>query len=152
MFEGEGVALDRLRERRRFTETRLRFDSMEALCAALGRDCSRAADGGTQRIRMAVPPGGVPGEGQAEITLRPAGRILSHNLDVTVRRGNRLVWTGPIGEIRANGLELEVETEARSVLAITLRTFLRAALIASALVVGGLAALVFVGRRRLRRA
>ena len=42
-------------------------------------------------------------------------------------------------------------TESRSVLAITIGAFLRAALIAAGLVGCGIAALVLVGRRRIRR-
>jgi len=149
-LQADGVEVERIRERSGITEAEILFDSFESLCEAplFARDCAfEVTKDGTRSLRMVVPSGGIPGGGPAEIILRPAGRILTHNQEAAPRRGNRLIWSGLV----ADGLVLEVTSEPQTVLAITLRTFLRAALIAAGIAISGLVALYLVGKRRLRR-
>ena len=142
------------------------FDSVDALCAAplLRRDCRyRQTAGGGFEFSMELPagadfaPAAAAGSAPAaaEIRVRAEGRIISHNGDGPIERGNVVVWRRPTeGRAAGDGAPgetLRVRTDGASVFAYTARTVGRSALIALAVVAASLALLVFEGRRRLRR-
>ena len=181
--DGTGWMRERLAGPGRIVErTRLRpdgriegvfdFDSVDALCSAplLRRDCRyRQTAGGGFEFSMELPAaadfappaagGSAPVAGRtpanAEIRIRAEGRIISHNGDGPIERGNVVVWRRPAeGRAAADsapGDTLRVRTDGASVFAYTARTVGRSALIALAVVGASLALLVFEGRRRLRR-
>ena len=175
--DGTGWMRERLAGPGRIVErTRLRpdgriegvfdFDSVDALCAAplLRRDCRyRQTAGGGFEFSMELPaaadfaPRAAAGSAPAaaEIRVRAEGRIISHNGDGPIERGNVVVWRRPAeGRAAADGAPgdtLRVRTDGASVFAYTARTVGRSALIALAVVAASLALLVFEGRRRLRR-
>lgn len=138
-------------------EAEVRFDSVTALCEAplLRRDCTfrETADGGFD-LAMTIAPRSAasprPGA-DVEIRVRTEGRIVEHNSDGPLQRGNLLSWGRPLEQFLGEGLEVRVRTDGTSVFAATTRIVLRSALIAVGIVGIGLTLLVLEGRRRLRR-
>ena len=157
-LSAEGLTLVQTRAGRRGqVEAEVRFDSVTALCAAplLRRDCTyrETPDGGfdlAMTIAPRPPASPRPGE-NVEIRVRTEGRIMEHNSDGPLQRGNVLSWGRPLDQLLREGLEVRVRTDGTSVFAATARIVLRSALIAFAIVGTGLALLVLEGRRRLRR-
>ena len=143
--------------RRGRVEAEVRFDSVTALCEAplLRRDCSfrKTGDGGFD-LAMTIPPQPVassrPGA-EVEIRVRTEGRIMEHNGDGPLQRGNVLSWGRPLDRFLGEGLDVRVRTDGTSVFAATARIVLRSALIALGIVGIGLTLLVLEGRRRLKR-
>ena len=89
--------------------------------------------------------------GDIEIRVRTEGRIMEHNSDGPLQRGNVLSWGRPLDRFLGEGLDVRVRTDGTSVFAATTRIVLRSALIALGIVGIGLTLLVLEGRRRLRR-
>ena len=148
----------RTRARRRGqVEAEVRFDSVAALCEAplLRRDCTfrETGDGGFDLAMTIAPqPSVSPRSGRGvEIRVRTEGRIMEHNSDGPLQRGNVLSWGRPLDRFLGEGLEVRVRTDGTSVFAATTRIVLRSALIAVGIVGIGLTLLVLEGRRRLRR-
>ncbi|MDE3262020.1 MAG: hypothetical protein OYL41_08570 [Acidobacteriota bacterium] len=135
----------------------MRFDAVTALCAAplLRRDCTfrENGDGGFDLAMSVAPrPAAPPRAGEVvEIRVRTEGRIMEHNSDGPLQRGNVLSWGRPLDRFLGEGLEVVVRTDGTSVFAATARIVLRSALIAVGIVGIGLTLLVLEGRRRLRR-
>ena len=133
------------------------FDSVAALCDApfLDRECSFrwTGDGGFDLAMTIAPqPAASPPPGaNVEIRVRTEGRIVEHNSDGPLQRGNVLSWGRPLDRFLGKGLEVRVRTDGTSVFAATTRIVLRSALIAVGIVGIGLSLLVLEGRRRLRR-
>lgn len=154
----EGLTVVRTRARRRGqVEAEVRFDSVTALCDAplLRRDCTlrETGDGGFDLAMTAAPrPAASPRPGEdIEIRVRTEGRIMEHNSDGRLQRGNVLSWGRPLDRFLGEGLDVRVRTDGTSVFAATARIVLRSALIAVGIVGIGLTLLVLEGRRRLRR-
>lgn len=148
----------RTRARRRGQlEAEVRFDSVTALCEAplLRRECGyrETADGGFDLAMTIAPrPAATPQSGRdIEVRVRTEGRIMEHNSDGPLQRGNVLSWGRPLDRFLGEGLEVRVRTDGTSVFAATTRIVLRSALIAVGIVGIGLTLLVLEGRRRLRR-
>ena len=147
-LSGPGLTVERVREEaggRLLAE--VRFDSVEALCAAprLVRECSyRPAAGGGRELRMRVPAAGVAG---GTVEVQPSARVLGANSPERPRRGNRFRWRRPPG---GGELEIRLVTDERTVFSYALRTAARSAAIAAGVVGLALWWLVRVGRRRLR--
>lgn len=143
--------------RRGSVEAEVRFDSVTALCDAplLRRDCTfrETGDGGFDLAMTIAPrPAAHPRTGEVvEIRVRTEGRIVEHNSDGPLQRGNVLSWGHPLAEFLGDGLEVRVRTGGTSVFAATTRIVLRSALIAFGIVGIGLTLLMLEGRRRLRR-
>ena len=135
----------------------MRFDSVTALCDAplLRRDCTyrETGDGGFDlAMTIARQPAAPPRPGEvAEIRVRTEGRIVEHNSDGPLQRGNVLSWGRPLDQFLGEGLDVRVRTDGTSVFAATVRIVLRSALIAVGIAGIGLTLLVLEGRRRLRR-
>lgn len=148
-LSGPGLAVERVREEaggRLLAE--VRFDSVEALCAAprLVRECSyRPAEGGGRELRMRVPA--AAGEAGGTIEVQPSARVLDANSPERPRRGNRFRWRRPPG---VGELEIRLVTDERTVFSYALRTAARSAAIAAGIVGLALLWLLRIGRRRLR--
>ena len=165
-LSGPGLVVEEVREGRLGRVVgEVRFEAVESLCGAplLRRECGlREVEGGSELV-MVLPAGALPSasrtgtgpapEGAAvtEIRIRPAGRVVHHNGDGPLRRGNVLIWERPLARLRAEGMEIRVRTLGVSVLRTTATTVLRSALIAGGIVLVSLALVVLEGRRRLRR-
>ena len=154
----DGLTVVRTRAgRRRQVEAEVRFDSVAALCEAplLRRDCTvrETGDGGFDLAMTIAPqPAASPQSGRdIEIRVRTEGRIMEHNSDGPLQRGNVLSWGRPLDRFLGEGLVVRVRTDGTSVFAATTRIVLRSALIAFGIVGIGLTLLVLEGRRRLRR-
>ena len=138
-------------------EAVVRFDSISALCdlPLLRRSCTYrdTGDGGFDLAMTIAPrPTAPPRPGtDVEIRVRTEGRIVEHNSDGRLQRGNVLSWGRPLDRFLGEGLRVRVRTDGTSVFAATTRIVLRSALIALGIVGIGLTALVLEGRRRLRR-
>ncbi len=148
----------RTRARRRGqVEAEVRFDSVTALCEAplLRRECGYrdTGDGGFDLAMTIAPrPAVTPQSGrEIEVRVRTEGRIVEHNSDGPLQRGNVVAWGRPLDRFLEEGLEVRVRTDGTSVFAATTRIVLRSALIAAGIVGIGLTLLVLEGRRRLRR-
>ncbi len=148
----------RTRARRRGqVEAEVRFDSVTALCEAplLRRVCAyrETGDGGFDLAMTIAPqPAASPQSGrEIEIRVRTEARIMEHNSDGPLQRGNVLSWGRPLDQFLGDGLQVRVRTDGTSVFAATTRIVLRSALIAVGIVGVGLTLLVLEGRRRLRR-
>lgn len=157
-LSAEGLTLVQTRAGRRGqVEAEVRFGSVTALCAAplLRRDCTyrETPDGGFDLAMTIAPrPAASPRPGEhVEIRVRTEGRIVEHNSDGPLQRGNVLSWGRPLDQLLGEGLDVRVRTDGTSVFAATARIVLRSALIAAGIVGIGLALLVLEGRRRLRR-
>ena len=148
-LSGPGLAVERVREEAGgLLLAEVRFDSVEALCAAprLVRECSyRPAEGGGRELRMRVPA--AAGEAGGTIEVQPSARVLGGNSPERPRRGNRFRWRRPPG---VGELEIRLVTDERTVFSYALRTAARSAAIAAGIVGLALWWLVRVGRRRLR--
>lgn len=158
LLSGPGLEVRRTRMRSDGrVEGRLAFDSLAELCRAplLDRECGYSrVPGGGFRIELQVLPfqEAAKGPGTARIEVRPEARITAHDSGGPIHRGNRLRWSLLREAAPTKGWTLSVTTTGESVLGATVRTVLRAALIAGGMVVVGLTLLFFEGRRRLRRA
>lgn len=148
----------RTRARRRSrVEAEVRFDAVTSLCEAplLRRDCTyrETGDGGFDLAMTIAPrPAASPQPGRdIEIRVRTEGRIMEHNSDGPLQRGNVISWGRPLDRFLGEGLDVRVRTDGTSVFAATTRIVLRSALIAAGIVGIGLTLLVLEGRRRLRR-
>ena len=157
-LSAEGLTVVRIRARRRGqVEAEVRFDAVTALCDAplLRRDCTfrETGDGGFALAMTVAPrPAASPRPGEdVEIRVRTDGRIMEHNSDGRLQRGNVLSWGRPLDRFLGEGLDVRVRTDGTSVFAATARIVLRSALIAFGIVGVGLTLLVLEGRRRLRR-
>gem|GEM_PF-1786935 len=157
-LSAEGLTVVRTGDGRRGqVEAEVRFDAVTALCAAplLRRDCTFRENGnGGFDLAMSVAPrpAAPPRAGEVvEIRVRTEGRIMEHNSDGPLQRGNVLSWNRPLDRFLGEGLEVVVRTDGTSVFAATARIVLRSALIAVGIVGIGLTLLVLEGRRRLRR-
>ena len=127
------------------------FDSIAALCDApfLDRECAfrRTGDGGFD-LAMTIAPQPTASPRPAadvEIRVRTEGRIVEHNSDGPLERGNVLSWGGPLDRFFGEGLEVRLRTDGTSVFAATTRIVLRSALIAVGIVGIGLMLLVLEG-------
>ncbi len=168
LLSGPGRTVERTRERRDSRiEGALTFDSPSALCGAplLRRECrfQRTAEGGFElSMKISVPTGspGGPTTGPTgtdappavEIRIQTEGRILEHNSEGPIGRGNVLAWkrTPDLADLGDDGT-LRVVADGTSVFAYTARTVGRSALIALLITAAGLWLVVAEGRRRLAR-
>ena len=139
-------------------EAAVRFSTLDALCDVplLDRQCTfrsqSETEANTLEIRVPERPvaSAVPEDARAEIRIRPSARVLAHNSDGGLRRGNQLVWSVAADRFFAEGLEVRLATDGTSVFAYTVRTVMRGALIAGGIVAVGLTLVFLEGRRRLR--
>ena len=148
-LSGPGLTVERVREEAGGSLlAEVRFDSVEALCAAprLVRECSyRPAEGGGRELRMRVPA--ASGAAGGTIEVQPSARVLGGNSPERPRRGNRFRWRRPPG---GGELEIRLATDERTVFSYALRTVARSAAIAAGTLGLALWWLVRIGRRRLR--